>query len=159
MKQLNITWIWFWFNIEFIVGKLSCISHSHKLRTNEHSAAFTIGCLVSFRALYTERVGSSKQAKLRERQQQAADHVRSKPRGLRKAQALHDVLLTTFQEWEDTTRVGDDALLLHGQSTGVRTMDFERGDVWTGSYNSAHGGADSVRTLKAKEPSIQERAF
>lgn len=26
MKQLNVTWIWFWFNVEFVVGKLSCIS-------------------------------------------------------------------------------------------------------------------------------------
>ncbi|KAI7784409.1 hypothetical protein LA080_009908 [Diaporthe eres] len=97
MKQLNVTWIWFWFNIEFDV-------------------AFTIGCLVSFRALYTDKGASAKRAKLRERQKQAveytpSEYTPSKPTvggskcsGLRvKTQALQNVLLTTFQEWEDTT--------------------------------------------------------
>lgn len=158
MKQLNITWIWFWFNIEFIVGKLSSIHHLHQLHTNDILVAFTVGCLVSFRALYTERSGSSKQAKLRERQQQAAMYAMPRPRGLLKVQALQDTLLTTFQDWEDTTRVDDDPLLL-GRSTGVRTTDVERGEIWTGPSNSAHGGADSVQTLEAKEPSTQSRAF
>ncbi|KAL1845875.1 hypothetical protein Daus18300_014421 [Diaporthe australafricana] len=123
MKQLNITWIWFWFNIEFDV------------------------C-------------SSKQAKLRERQQQAASPIKSKPTGLRgKAQALHDALVTTFQDWEDTTRVSADVLLLPQQTSGIMTMDFERGDVWNGPYNSARGGADSARTLEVKEASTQAHAF
>lgn len=100
-------------------------------------------------------------AKLRERQKQAVEYAPSKPTGSKpsgfraKAQALQDVLLTTFQEWEDTTHVDDDALLLPSQSTGIRTVDFGRGGGWSGPYNSAHSGADSARTLEAKEASSQ----
>lgn len=38
-------------------------------------------------------------------------------------------------------------------------MDHERGDVWTGPYNSTHVGGDTVRTLEVKEPSIQARGI
>ncbi|KAL2277143.1 hypothetical protein FJTKL_00158 [Diaporthe vaccinii] len=144
MKQLNVTWIWFWFNIEFDV-------------------AFTIGCLVSFRALYTDKGASAKRAKLRERQKQAveytpSEYTPSKPTvggskcsGLRvKTQALQNVLLTTFQEWEDTTSMDDEVLILPSKFAGIRTVYF---DGWSGPYNSAHTGADSARTLEAKEPS------
>lgn len=159
MKQLNVTWIWFWFNMEFDVGKFSCICQAYKLCTNLNSLAFIIGCLVSFRALYTERTRSSKQVELRKRQQQAMEHIRSKPSGLRgKAQALQDVLLTTFHEWEDTTRIGDDVVFVRPHSAGTVDMDSEPGYVWSEPYDHVHGGADSARTLAAKEASTQHEA-
>lgn len=167
MKQMNVTWIWFWFDIEFVVGTHPQASfdrdNSRKSITNERPLAFTIGCLVSFRALFTDRGASAKRAKLRERQRQAAACTPSKPtaaspkpKGLRaKAQAWQDVLLTTFQEWEDTMHVDDDVILVPSESSGFRTVNFERGGGWGGPYYSAHSGADSARTLEVKEASSQ----
>lgn len=167
MKQLNVTWIWFWFDIEFVVGmylfaNLFDLDNSRKSIINGRPLAFTIGCLVSFRALYTDRGASARRAKLRERQRQAlactpskptAGESKPKPNGFRaKAQAWQDVLLTTFQEWEDTIHVDGDVILLPSDSSGLRTMDFERGGGWGGPHYSA---ADSARTLEVKEASSQ----
>ena len=141
------------------------LDYLRKLLTNGYPLAFTIGCLVSFRALYTDRRASAKRAKLRERQKQAVDYTPAKPTGSKpisgfraKAQAIHNVLLTTFQEWEDTTHEDDAVILLPSQSTGIMTVDFERRGGWSGpytAYNSAHSGADSAGTLEAKEASSQ----
>lgn len=38
---------------------------------------------------------------------------------------MQDALLTTFQEWEDTTKVGDDVLLLPSQSTQAGTANYQ----------------------------------
>lgn len=147
----------------YVLASIFDFDTSQQSVTNGRPLAFTIGCLVSFRALYTDRGASTKRAKLRERQRQAAAYTpskptagESKPSGFRaKAHAWQDVLLTTFQDWEDTTHVDDDVMLLPSESSGIRTMEFERGGGWGGPYNSAHSGADSARTLKAKEPSSQ----
>lgn len=168
MKQLNVTWIWFWFDIEFVVGMYSRASliltlHGSQSLTNGRPLAFTIGCLVSFRALFTDRGASAKRAKLRARQRQAAACTpskptagESKPNGIRaKVQAWQDVLLTTFQEWEDTIHVDEDVILLPSESSGFRTMKFGHGGGWGALQYSAHSGADSARTLEVKEASSQ----
>lgn len=135
MKQMNITWIWFWFNIEFVV-------------------AFTIGCLVSFRSLYTQKDNSIREAEVRERQRAAAVGSFSKPKGLRaRARLLHDELLTTFQSWEGTTRFSDDRFSLPVPPTGRMSVDFEH------DYNRAkeisevsHSRSKSFHTDTTRAP-------
>lgn len=148
----------------YVFASIFDLATSGKSITNGRPIAFTIGCLVSFRALFTDRGASAKRAKkLRERQRQAVAYTPSKPTagesnptGFRaKAQAWQDVLLTTFQEWEDTIHVDGDVILLPSESSGLRTMSFERGGGWGGPYYSAHEDANSSRTLEVKKASSQ----
>ncbi|KAI0806445.1 hypothetical protein GGR55DRAFT_652686 [Xylaria sp. FL0064] len=108
-KQLNITWIWFWFNIEFIV-------------------AFTVGCLVSFRALFGRNGVSSQVTDMEERRRRAALRVRSKsggpPRG--RVQQWQDRLISTLATWEATTVDGQDEIGISRPDTGKTCLDLER---------------------------------
>lgn len=68
-STFNIPWVWFWFHIEFCVGKssipLSTTTHPHThTRTR---TAYLVACLVSFRALFTQHEGQSAAAVLRRR--------------------------------------------------------------------------------------------
>ncbi|KAI0400158.1 hypothetical protein F4802DRAFT_586427 [Xylaria palmicola] len=109
-KQLNVTWIWFWFNIEFIV-------------------AFTVGCLVSFRALFGRKGGSAQGTDPDERCRRAALQARSKtergPRG--RFRRLQEQLTTTFMTWEATMIDSEDRFGLPRPATGKLSLDFETG--------------------------------
>ncbi|KAI1439196.1 hypothetical protein GGR50DRAFT_690546 [Xylaria sp. CBS 124048] len=140
-QQLNITWIWFWFNIEFIV-------------------AFTVGCLTSFRALFGLKRSED------ERRRKYALRPRTKssdPRGLRaKARRLQEQLTITFMTWEATTMDGDeDEFNLPRPPTAKMSIDFERGDGHDGrddghghGHGHGHGGPGSFTELTSRGDSI-----
>ncbi|KAM0817185.1 putative glycoside hydrolase family 31 [Seiridium cardinale] len=142
MKQLNITWIWFWFNVEFIV-------------------AFTIGCLVSFRTLFTQRQNNAREVRARNYQHMAKNSSRGKPKGLRaKARAWHDDLVTTFMTWEDTTRVtnGEVSLLpTFPAATGHLGIDFEGSHGWEIHPKSGSIRSDSMQGLTVRDSTSQGR--
>ncbi|KAI1740238.1 hypothetical protein F4680DRAFT_124993 [Xylaria scruposa] len=118
LKQLNITWIWFWFNIEYIV-------------------AFTVGCLISFRTLYGQRHENSQEA-LEDRRRQARLRQRSNPTTFRaRARMLREEITTTLMTWEDITRADEDSYSLPRPPTGKLSVDLERGEGWN-RHSSVH---------------------
>ncbi|KAI1758902.1 hypothetical protein GGR53DRAFT_524296 [Hypoxylon sp. FL1150] len=127
IKQINVTWIWFWFDVEFVV-------------------AFTIGCLVSFRALYAQKSSSAQ-----ERQHRAALNYGSKPKGLRaRARLLRDDLITTLMTWEATTGANEDRFELPRPPTGRLSVDFQQGETWS-KPSTSHKHSDSLQASNAQE--------
>ncbi|KAI0969622.1 hypothetical protein F4678DRAFT_463408 [Xylaria arbuscula] len=110
MKELNIAWVWLWFNIEFIV-------------------AFIVGCLVSFRALFQRNGSSLQDTDLQERRRKAALRARSKsgegPHA--RLRRLQEQLTTTFMLWEATMIDGEGHFNLPCPEAGEMSLNFERG--------------------------------
>ncbi|KAI0106535.1 hypothetical protein F4776DRAFT_668328 [Hypoxylon sp. NC0597] len=132
MKQINITWIWFWFNIEFVV-------------------AFTIGCLVSFRALFAQKASAAKDAAVRERQRREALPGISTPKGLRaRARLLRDDLITTLMTWEATTRIDEDVFELPHPPVGRLSVDFQQDETWS-KPSTSHKRSDSLQASTLRE--------
>ncbi|KAI0897846.1 hypothetical protein F4806DRAFT_507631 [Annulohypoxylon nitens] len=136
VKRINMTWLWFWFNIEFIV-------------------AFTIGCLGSFRALFAQKSIAAKDAAVRERQRRAALYGTSKPKRLRtRARLFTDDLLTTVMTWEDPRGTDEDVSELPHPPSGRLSVDFQRGEAWSQpSTSSKH--SDSLKASTVREPDVQ----
>ncbi|KAI1639200.1 hypothetical protein F4809DRAFT_596992 [Biscogniauxia mediterranea] len=107
VKAMNITWIWFWFNIEFIVS-------------------FIVACLVSFRALFAQENPKPQPAVARQRTKDGA--YDPKTAGFRaRARRLQDSILDTFRTLEGTNP--EMSLLPHPPS-GRLSVDFSQGDHW-----------------------------
>ncbi|XDG02162.1 hypothetical protein ABKA04_001777 [Annulohypoxylon sp. FPYF3050] len=134
VKQINMLWLWFWFNVEFIV-------------------AFTIGCLGSLRALFTQKSSATKDAAVRERQRRAALHDVSKPKGLRaRARLLTDDLLTTVRTWEDPKGINEDVSELPHPPSGRLSVDFQRGEAWSEpSTSSKHSDSLEASTVRGAD--------
>ncbi|KAK8129473.1 hypothetical protein PG999_001853 [Apiospora kogelbergensis] len=106
INQLNITWILFWFGVEYIV--------------------------VSFRSLFTQREKNARDADDRSLREVAQNAVSKGRLGLRgRARLLHQDLLTTFNAWEDTNRVDSNVTFLDNDPpSGRLSVDFQQGDTW-----------------------------
>ncbi|GAP89802.1 putative glycoside hydrolase family 31 [Rosellinia necatrix] len=132
--EVNIPWTWFWFNLEFIV-------------------AFTIGCLVSFRALFGLREKPKDTKDLEERRRRAALHVRSTSGGIRAtARRMQEQLTTTFMTWEAMTtnekNEGSEEYSLPCPPTGRLSLDFECGNTWCDPSSSM--GSTSARATNVE---------
>ncbi|KAI1484555.1 hypothetical protein F5X96DRAFT_683510 [Biscogniauxia mediterranea] len=113
VTSMNVTWyvflkwIWFWFNIEFIVS-------------------FIIACLVSFRALFAQDNPKPQPAVAQPRTKDGA--YDPKAAGFRaRARRLQDSILDTFRTLEGTNL--EMSLLPHPPS-GRLSVDFSQGDHW-----------------------------
>ena len=95
-------------------------------------SAFTIGCLVSFRSLFTQREKNARDADDRSRREAAQNAVSKGRLGLHgRARLLQQDLLTTFNAWEDTNRVDSDVIFLNNDPpSGRLSIDFQQGDTW-----------------------------
>lgn len=149
-KSLNVAWIWFWYSMELITGQ-----YSYRLVGLEVApanallpppAAIIIACLVSFRALFTQKMNSKASA------EQRAAHIKQRKsysnlKG--RVKALHDTLLETFKSLEGSTTVGrDDVFILSEPPSGLMTVDFSTDEGWRKALpHSNYDGSDSVRTL------------
>ncbi|KAK7956541.1 uncharacterized protein PG986_005763 [Apiospora aurea] len=137
VEQTNITWFWFWFGIEFVV-------------------AYTVGCLVSFRSLFTQRNNSGREIEGQRMRREAAHQPVSKsPRGLgARARQLRQDLLTTFNEWEDTGRVSGGGHFLNSYCppSGRLSVDFEQGNAWKQPSTSSSRNSGSLETSDSRWP-------
>ncbi|KAI8960634.1 hypothetical protein F5Y11DRAFT_260544 [Daldinia sp. FL1419] len=128
LRTMNVTWIWFWFSIEYIVS-------------------FLIACLISFRSLFVQEA-NMKEARAREREHRTTVHPSLKDHGLRaKARMLHDSVLNTLMSLEGSTRVDLELTPLPEPPNGGRNGSFDRDGTWSDADKSTHTRADSVRVL------------
>ncbi|KAK8127964.1 hypothetical protein PG984_009072 [Apiospora sp. TS-2023a] len=95
----------------------------------EFLAAFTVGCLISFRSLFTYREKAARELHERKCRKAAQQPAPKEPRGLRaRARHLQQELLTTFTEWEDTRKVGEGGRFLNSYCppSGRLSIDFQQ---------------------------------
>ncbi|KAK8028497.1 hypothetical protein PG991_005553 [Apiospora marii] len=110
---LYVVWFWFWLSIEFI-------------------AAFMVGCLISFRSLFTHREKAARELEAQIRREAAQQPATKEPTGFRaRARLLQQDLLTTFTAWEDTRVMGEGGRFLNSYCppSGRLSLDFQQDNV------------------------------
>ncbi|KAI1175559.1 hypothetical protein F4777DRAFT_549724 [Nemania sp. FL0916] len=130
---MSVTWIWFWFNIEFIVS-------------------FIIACLVSFRSLFAQERPKSPAPVAKPRTQDGAYDVgRGNLRN--RMRNIHNSLLETLRTLEG---VDMEISLLPRPASGRLSLDFSSNDRWinqstnksTENYSvSTRSGDHTVATI------------
>ncbi|KAI0188148.1 hypothetical protein EV127DRAFT_513172 [Xylaria flabelliformis] len=123
-ETMNITWIWFWFNLEFIVS-------------------FIIACLVSFRSLFAQESPQKPPPVAQPRTEDGAyDGRRLMLR--ERARRIHQSVLDTLRTWEGTER---DMSLLPAPASGRLSVDFSKDEGWRSTNKSKENPSMSTRSL------------
>ncbi|KAI1645027.1 uncharacterized protein F4817DRAFT_344611 [Daldinia loculata] len=130
LQSMNVTWIWFWFSMEYIVS-------------------FLIACLISFRSLFVQDTGTNEaRARAREREHRGVLGPTSKPKSLRvKARMFHDSVLDTLMTLEGPTRVGQELTVLPQPVEGRIPLNIREDEGWSDADKSTHTRPDSIRGL------------
>ncbi|KAK3335205.1 hypothetical protein B0T19DRAFT_436090 [Cercophora scortea] len=140
-RAMNVTWIWFWFSVEFMVS-------------------FIIACLVSFRTLFTQKDHAQDDLEARQYQERKkreevavravnpAGHENNG--GLRgRLRNLHDSLLETCRTIEGADEPDAISPLPDAAPDPDRiSVDFSHDGSWREGAKSMRENADSVRTVE-----------
>ncbi|KAK3693423.1 hypothetical protein B0T22DRAFT_40136 [Podospora appendiculata] len=135
-RAMNVTWIWFWFSVEFTVS-------------------FIIACLVSFRALFTQKEHAQDDLEARQYQERKKREEAARPRspagngGLRgRLRNIHDSLLDTCRTLEGADEPEASSLPADAPDPDRVSVDFSHDGSWREGAKSMRENAESVRTVE-----------
>ncbi|KAI0119675.1 hypothetical protein F4814DRAFT_447490 [Daldinia grandis] len=131
LRTLNITWIWFWFSIEYMVS-------------------FLIACLMSFRSLFVQDTGANG-ARNRERERRRVLGPTSQTKGPRaRGRSFRDSVLNTLRTLEEPARLSQELPVLHQRVEEGIPPDSRQDNGWSNEDKSTDSCPDSIRVLPSK---------